>query len=159
MLYKCNYGFDCILTVVYVDAECVWGSSSRPRTTRHGFPTRVPNSLRPTSSAGTRLSISPNRWVTGIARLRLLSEPALCCIVRTPTVTRAWKHRETKFYTLFIRDATVGNRLGVFFSPPILKREDWEVADWSTDLGLKGCACYRQRWVWSAVLRQPIVHL
>lgn len=79
MLYKCNYGFDCILTG------------------HHVFPTRVPNSLHPTSSAGTRLSISPNRWVTGTARLRLLSEPVLCCIAQTPTVTRAWKHRETKF--------------------------------------------------------------
>lgn len=30
--------------------------------------------------------------------------------------------------------------IGSEFFPPVLKRGDWEVADWSADLNLKGCA-------------------
>lgn len=98
--------------------------------------TSVPNSHRQLCSPETQLSISPNRWVTGITRLRFLSKASLCCIVQTPTLTCAWKHRETNFYTVFIRDTT-SNWLEFFL---VLKRAEWEVADWSTDLNLKGCA-------------------
>lgn len=91
----------------------------------------------------TQLSISPNRLVTGITRLRFLSNALLCCIVQTPTLTRVWRHRKKNFYTLFIRGATT-NWLGVcFFSPVpllVLKSGEWKVAGWSADLNLKGCA-------------------
>ncbi len=81
--------------------------------------TSVPNSHCQTDSSETQLSISPNRWVTGITRLRFLSKALLCCIVKTPTLTCAWKHGATNFYTLFIRDAT-SNWQGVF--PAIKER-------------------------------------
>lgn len=106
--------------------------------------TSVPNSHSRTHTPGTQLSIPPNRLVTGITRLMFPSKALLCCIVKTPTVTCAWKHKRTDFYTLFIRDAT-GNWLGIFSCPfLVLKRGEREVADWSTDLNLKGCAVIRR---------------
>lgn len=75
-----------------------------------------------------------------MTQLRFLSKAFCCCIVKTATLTCAWRHRKENFYTLFIRGVT-NNWLGVFPVPfLILKREEWEVAGWSTDLNLKGCA-------------------
>lgn len=100
----------------------------------------VRNPYIQTHSPETRLSIPPNRLVTGIARLRSVSEALFRCNVKTPTLTCAWRHRRKNFYTLFIRDAT-NNWLRVFFSLCVVaKRKEWEVAGRSADLNLQGCA-------------------
>lgn len=97
------------------------------------------HTVRPTSPE-TQLSITPNRLVTGIARLRFLNKALFCCIVKTPTLTCARRHRRKNFYTLFIRDAT-NNWLRVFsYLFVAVKRREWELCGWSTDLNLKGCA-------------------
>jgi len=70
-----------------------------------------PKFTQPTHSPETQLSILPNRFVTGITRLRFLSKVLLCWGEKTPVLTCAWKHRRKTFYTLFIRDST-NNWLG-----------------------------------------------
>lgn len=156
MLYKCNYGFDRILTLV----ECLWGSSSRLRTTRHGFATHVSlvhSTRHPPLGPG-----SPYYQIDGSLELHdwgyWASQRSV--VLYRPQLWPVCGSTGRRSFTLCSSEmlpSAIGSEF--FFSPPILKREDWEVADWSTDLGLKGCACYRQRWVWSAVLHQPIVHL
>ena len=85
----------------------------------------APNSHSRTHSPETQLSISPNRLVSGIARLRFLNKALFCCIVKTPTLTCARRHRGKNFYTLFIRDAT-NNWLRVFPISLWLQREESE---------------------------------
>lgn len=161
MLYKRIYGFDCILTVVYVDAECLWGSSSRPRTAQHGFPTHVSlihSTQHPPLGPG-----SPYHQIDGSLELHdwgyWASQRSV--VLYRPQLWPVRGSTGRRSFTLCSSEM-LPSAIGLeffFFPAPILKREDWEVADWSTDLGLKGCVCYRQRWVWSAVLHQPIVHL
>lgn len=95
-------------------AGSLWFSSGRGSTA--SLHSCVPNSHRQTPSPETQLSISPNRLVTGITRLRSLSRVLLGCIVETSALTCAWRHLRKNFYTLFIRGAT-NNWLGVFPVP------------------------------------------